>query len=85
MFVFAAFTGLPYIDLKQLTWKEIITEEDGSLWISTDRQKTGTPFNVKLLDIPVQIIEKYKGLAKGENVFPMLGPGRINYALKNHS
>ena len=82
MFVFAAFTGLPYIDLKQLTWKEIITEEDGSLWISTDRQKTGIPFNVKLLDIPVQIIEKYKGLAKGENVFPMLGPGRINYALK---
>lgn len=82
MFVFAAFTGLPYIDLKQLTWKEIITEEDGSLWISTDRQKTGTPFNVKLLDIPVQIIEKYKGLAKGENVFPMLGPGRINFALK---
>lgn len=47
----------------------------------TDK-KTGIPFNVKLLDIPVQIIEKYKGLAKGENVFPMLGPGRINYALK---
>lgn len=34
------------------------------------------------MDIPVQIIEKYKGLAKGENVFPMLGPGRINFALK---
>lgn len=82
MFVFAAFTGLPYVDLKQLTWKEIITEEDGSLWISTDRQKTGIPFHVKLLDIPMQIIEKYKGLAKGENVFSMLGHGRTNYALK---
>ena len=82
MFVFAAFTGLPHVDLKQLTWKEIITEEDGSLWISTDRQKTGIPFHVKLLDIPMQIIEKYKGLAKGENVFSMLGHGRTNYALK---
>ena len=82
MFVFAAFTGLPYVDLKQLTWKEIITEEDGSLWISTDRQKTGIPFHVKLLDIPMQIIEKYRGLGEGDNVFHLLGQGRINYALK---
>lgn len=82
MFVFAAFMGLPYVDLKQLTWKEIITEEDGSLWISTDRQKTGIQFHVKLLDIPIQIIEKYKGLAEGDVIFPMLGQGRINYALK---
>ena len=66
MFVFAAFSGLPYVDLKQLTWKEIITEEDGSLWISTDRQKTGIPFHVKLLDILIQIIEKYRGLGQGD-------------------
>ena len=82
MFVFAAFTGLPYIDLKQLTWKEIVKEEDGSLWISTDRQKTGMPFHVKLLDIPMRIIEKYRGLAEGDSVFKMLGHGRTNYALK---
>lgn len=82
MFVFAAFAGLPYADLKQLTWKEIITEEDGSLWISTDRQKTGIPFHVKLLNIPILIIEKYRGLAEGDVIFPMLGQGRINYALK---
>jgi hypothetical protein len=52
LFVFASFTGISYIDLKNLTWKEIIREEDGSLWISKSRQKTGIPFNVKLLDIP---------------------------------
>jgi len=48
MFVFASFTGISYIDLKNLTQKELITEEDGSLWISKSRQKTKVPFNVKL-------------------------------------
>lgn len=41
LFVFACFTGISYADLKNLTWKDIITEEDGSLWISMSRQKTG--------------------------------------------
>lgn len=82
LFVFAAFTGLPYVDLKRLTWRDIVTEEDGSLWISMSRQKTGMPFNVKLLDIPTQIMEKYRGLAKDNHVFSVLSIGRINYALK---
>lgn len=82
LFVFAAFTGLSFIDLKQLTWKDIVTEEDGSLWISMSRQKTDATFNVKLLDIPIQIMEKYKGLAKNNHVFSLLSIGRINYALK---
>jgi len=30
MFVFSTFTGLSYADLKKLTWKDIITEDDGS-------------------------------------------------------
>jgi hypothetical protein len=63
MFVFACFTGISYIDLKNLTWKEIITEEDGSLWISKSRQKTGIPFNVELLTLPKQIIEKYRAFS----------------------
>ncbi len=82
LFVFAAFTGLSFIDLKQLTWKDIVTEEDGSQWISMSRQKTDAPFNVKLLSIPIQIMEKYKGLAKDNLVFSVLSIGRINYALK---
>lgn len=82
LFVFAGFTGLSFIDLKQLTWKDIVTEEDGSLWISMSRQKTDSPFNVKLLDIPIQIMEKYKGLAKDNHVFSVLSIGRINNALK---
>lgn len=71
-------TGLSYIDLKQLTWKDIITEEDGSLWISMSRQKTNISFNVKLLNVPIQIIEKYKGV--NDRTIP--SSSTINYNLK---
>jgi len=82
MFVFSAFTGLSYIDLQNLSWKDIITEDDGSLWISTDRQKTKTAFNVKLLDIPIQIMDYYKGIASDGKVFPYMNIGQVNVGLK---
>jgi integrase len=82
LFVFASFTGISYADLKSLTWKEIVTEEDGSLWISKTRRKTGILFNVKLLDIPLQIMEKYRGLAKGNLVFRVPVLEHINRTLK---
>ncbi|KAA6318200.1 hypothetical protein EZS27_031760 [termite gut metagenome] len=82
LFVFASFTGISYIDLKNLTWKEILREEDGSLWISKSRQKTGIPFNVKLLNIPVRIIEKYRGITNGDDVFSVSTLVNINFALK---
>jgi integrase len=82
MFVFSTFTGLAYADLKKLTWRDIVTEEDGSLWISSDRQKTGTAFNVKLLPVPVQIMERYKGLTPDDKVFPAMSLGQVNVGLK---
>lgn len=82
LFVFSSFTGISYADLKKLTWKEIITEKDGSLWISSSRQKTGVPFNVKLLDIPIQIIEKYRGCAKADYVFRIPTLTTISNGLK---
>jgi integrase len=82
MFVFACFTGISWIDLKHLTGKEIITEEDGSRWISKFRQKTGVPFNVKLLDISIQIIEKYRDFSKDDLVFNVFCQMKTNKLLK---
>ncbi|GAB6010382.1 site-specific integrase [Dysgonomonas reticulitermitis] len=82
MFVFASFTGISYIDLKNLTWKEIITEEDGNLWISKSRQKTGIPFNVKLLNIPLHIIDRYRDFSKDGFVFNIYCQVKINKLLK---
>ena len=82
MFLFSTFTGLAYADLHKLSWKDIITEDDGSLWISTNRQKSHTEFNVKLLNIPIQIMEYYKGLASDGKVFPHMSLGQVNVGLK---
>lgn len=69
MFIFSTFTGLAYIDLKNLTVNNITQSEDGSWWIHIHRQKTGTLSSVRLLDIPLKIIEKYKEQRQGDKVF----------------
>ncbi len=82
MFLFSTFTGLAYADVHKLSWKDIITEDDGSLWISANRQKSHTEFNVKLLNIPIHIMEYYKGLASDGKVFPHMSLGQVNVGLK---
>jgi integrase len=61
IFLFGVFTGLSYIDMKNLKYNDIRTMEDGSKWIVSKRQKTGIEYRVRLLDIPLGIIEKYRG------------------------
>jgi site-specific recombinase XerD len=72
MFVFACFTGLSYIDIKNLRKEHILSDSTGNQWISIQRQKTGTDSVIPLLDIPKEIIEKYKGTGEGGKVFRML-------------
>ena len=60
IFVFACFTGLSFIDIKQLTAEHIVKDREGNFWIRKARQKTKNMCNIPLLDIPLAIIEKYK-------------------------
>ena len=70
LFLFCAFTGLAYIDLKNLREENIVSNPlDSSIWIHTYRQKTGVETNVRLLGIPLQIMKKYKGLCDDGRVF----------------
>ena len=59
IFVFASFTALSFVDIKELT-NDNIVEVNGEKWILSKRHKTKVPFQVKLLDIPLQIIEHYR-------------------------
>lgn len=68
LFVFAAFTGLSYSDIKALRWDNIRPMFDGNTWIVTRRQKTRTPSNLRLLDIPLKILKEYGDPAQ-ETVF----------------
>lgn len=69
LFVFSCFTGIGRADLACLTEKDIKTNKDGSQWIHIARQKTATDCVIPLLDIPRQIIEKYKGEGKDGRLF----------------
>lgn len=71
IFIFSCFTGLSYIDIKNLKASNIQTFFDGHTWIIKRRKKTNVISNVRLLDIPLKIIEKYQGLARNEFIFPV--------------
>ena len=82
LFVFSAFTGLAYADVKSLTEKELVTTGDDNRWIVTARKKTGTVSRIRLLDIPIRIIEKYREYRTGDRVFPVPGYTTVDINLK---
>jgi len=82
IFIFSCFTGLSYIDVKNLTNKEIRISFDNNLWIMTKRQKTKVDSNILLLDVPKMIIEKYKGKSINDQVLPILSNQKMNAYLK---
>lgn len=83
VFLFACYTGLAYIDLKLLRADNIRTSFDGNQWIMTHRHKTDTPVNVPILDIPMELIERYKGVSKKGYILPILSNQKMNKYLKD--
>ena len=65
----SSFTGLAYADLRRLSVNDITQAEDGSWWMHIKRKKTDTLSSIRLLDIPLRIIEKYKHERQSDKVF----------------
>lgn len=82
IFVFSCYTGLAYIDIKELTDNHVKTAFDGKQWIMTHRHKTKTNVNVPLLSVALDLIEKYKGTTKDGRLFPVLSNQKMNAFLK---
>ena len=81
MFVFSCFTGLAYSDVRQLSEKHLRKTPDGNTWIDIKRQKTGVESNIKLLQLPMSIIEKYRHERKGDLLFNMPSHSTVIYNL----
>jgi len=81
IFVFASFTALSFVDVKELTTDDIV-EVNGEKWILSKRHKTKVPFQVKLLDIPLQIIKRYEEFQTDKSIFPNLNYWSICKPLK---
>lgn len=77
-FIFSCFTGLSFSDICDLTKDNIKQGIDGNLWIMSKRNKTGVPFKVRLLDIPIAIMEKYDGMQKDGKILPVISNQKMN-------
>jgi integrase len=81
VFLFQIFTGLAYIDAANLTEENIIEDGFGQKWIQLTRQKSSVQANIPLLDVPLSILKKYKGLENGK-LLPIHTNQKMNEYLK---
>ena len=85
IFLFSCFTGLAYIDVKNLTKSHISIGIDGDKWIFTHRQKTETASKIPILPVTQMIIDKYADHPKSNNedrLLPILTNQKMNAYLK---
>ena len=79
-FLFSCFTGLSYIDIKDLTL-ENIQQVNKQLWISTTRRKTGSEVNVRLFEVPYNILLKHRPMTRNKRIFALPSNGWCNACL----
>jgi len=82
LFLFGCWTGISFIDIKNLTTDNIV-EMNGAPWIVSKRQKTGVPFQIKLMDIPMRIIKRYEPFRTGKKLFNIGSLDMVNRRIKN--
>jgi site-specific recombinase XerD len=85
IFVFSCFTGLAYIDVKNLTKSHINIGIDGEKWIFTHRQKTESASKIPILPVTQMIIDKYANHPQAINqdrLLPILSNQKMNAYLK---
>lgn len=83
IFIFSCYTGLSYIDVKNLMKNDIVKGIDGKDWIFTKRQKTDHPIKIPLLDVAENIIHKYKDeMTNSDKLLPVYSNQKLNIYLK---
>ena len=85
IFLFSCFTGLAYIDVKNLTKSHISFGIDGEKWIFTHRQKTESASKIPILPVSQMIIDKYENHPQCNNedkLLPILSNQKMNAYLK---
>jgi site-specific recombinase XerD len=85
IFLFSCFTGLAYIDVKNLTKSHISYGIDGEKWIFTHRQKTESASKIPILPATQMIIDKYDNhpqCINEDKLLPILSNQKMNAYLK---
>lgn len=85
VFLFSCYTGLSYIDVKELLQKQLLLGADGNYWLHTKRAKTDEIVKIPLLAKAKGIIEKYAEEMKqnpNEKLLPVFSNQKVNSYLK---
>jgi site-specific recombinase XerD len=59
LFLFQCYTGLSYVDMSKLTWRNVVAAEEELFWLEITRTKTGQSTQIPLFPVALQIIRKY--------------------------
>jgi site-specific recombinase XerD len=60
LLLFSCFTGTAYVDTVSVTNDDLVTDEEGFLWLKYYRHKTKALAQIKLLPEAIELIEIYK-------------------------
>jgi len=60
LFLFSCYTGLAFSDVQNFDYAKHVVQENGTLFISLDRQKTGTLSLLPLFSNALEVLKKYK-------------------------
>jgi integrase len=85
LYVFEAFTGYGYAELRSARGEDQRDGIDGKLWISKFRRKTGSDETLPFLPIPLKLVDKYKNhptCIKRGTLFPVPTNEYYNRCLK---
>lgn len=80
-FLFACYTGLSYIDVKNLTIDNLIQGVNGKDWIYCRREKSQTSMKIPLLEKAQEILQKYQDPVS-EFLLPVYSNQKTNSYLK---
>ena len=84
-FIFSCYTGLSYVDVKELSLNQLARGIDGNYWIFTKREKTNETVKIPILPRALEIISKYKITSErlnDEKVLPLCSNQKANSYLK---
>lgn len=80
IFLFCCYTGYAPVDALNLTPANLFEDNDGNLWIMTNRAKTAIRENVPVLPPAMAVIKKYKNKQIG--LLPQISNQKMNAYLK---
>ena len=81
IFIFSAFTGLSYVDVKRLYPSHIGTTTDGRHYIRINRKKTDVESFVPLHPVAEQILSLYNTTNDKEPIFPLPNRDSLWYCI----